>query len=76
MNQCLTVIFGLPKGLLFVRKVEINLADTYLQGIRITFPINMTLLLKIITAELNQRKINITAESKHQKIHNFVETPF
>ena len=76
MNQCLTVIFGLPKGLLFVRKVEINLADTHLQGIRITFPINMSLLFEIITEELNQQKINITVESKHQKIHKFVETPF
>ena len=26
--------------------------------------------------ELNQRKRNITAESKRQKIHKFVETPF
>ena len=47
MNECLTVIFGLPRGLLFVWKVEINLVSTHLQGIRITFPINMSLLFEI-----------------------------
>ena len=26
--------------------------------------------------ELNQREINTSAESKHQKIYKFVETPF
>ena len=44
MKECLTVTFGLTRSLLFVSKAEINLASTYLPGIRIILTIYMSLL--------------------------------